>query len=93
LKDERDYRDYLDNILRYAEMGERITMGVDFETFCRNDEKTLAAIQILEVIGEASKSYPNPSRIDIRILIPQNQKAQSRAAFLQISPISCENLS
>jgi hypothetical protein len=38
------YRDYLRDILRYAEMGERITMGIDFETFCSNDEKTLAAI-------------------------------------------------
>jgi uncharacterized protein with HEPN domain len=58
LKDERDYRDYLNDILRYAEMGERITIDIDFETFCSNDEKTLAAIQILEVIGEASKKLP-----------------------------------
>lgn len=58
MKDRRDYRDYLHDILRYAEMAERITMGVDFETFCSNDEKTLAAIQILEVIGEASKNLP-----------------------------------
>lgn len=65
MKDKRDYRDYLHDILRYAEMAERITMGVDFETFCSNDEKTLAAIQILEVIGEASKICPNHSRIDI----------------------------
>jgi uncharacterized protein with HEPN domain len=53
LKYKRDCRDYLNDILRYAEKGERITMGIDFETFCSNDEKTLAAIQILEVIGEA----------------------------------------
>jgi uncharacterized protein with HEPN domain len=58
LKDERDYRDYLNDILRYAETGERIINGIDLETFCSNDEKTLAAVQILEVIGEASKKLP-----------------------------------
>jgi len=58
LKDKRDYRDYLHDILRYAEMAERITIGIDYEKFCNNDEKTLAAIQILEIIGEASKNLP-----------------------------------
>lgn len=33
MKDKRDYRDYLHDILRYAEMAERITLGIDFETF------------------------------------------------------------
>jgi len=28
------------------------------ETFCSNGEKTLASIQILEVIGKASKNLP-----------------------------------
>ncbi len=51
MKDKRDYRDYLYDILRYAEMAERIIIGIDFETFCSSDEKTLAAIQILEIIG------------------------------------------
>jgi len=58
LKDRRDYRDYLHDILRNAEMAERTTLDVDFETFCSNGEKTLASIQILEVIGEASKNLP-----------------------------------
>lgn len=33
MKDKRDYRDYLHDILRYAETAERITLGIDFETF------------------------------------------------------------
>jgi uncharacterized protein with HEPN domain len=58
LKDKRDFRDYLLDILRYAEIGERITIGVDFETFCSNEEKALSAVQVLEIIGEASKGLP-----------------------------------
>ncbi len=33
MKDKRDYRDYLHDILRYAEMAERITLGVDLRLF------------------------------------------------------------
>ena len=58
MKDKRDYRDYLQDILRYAEIGERITVGIDFETFCSNYEKALSAVQVLEIIGEASKKLP-----------------------------------
>lgn len=58
MKAARQYEDCLQDILRYAEMGERIVAGLDFEEFCRNEEKTLAAIQVLLVIGEASKGLP-----------------------------------
>lgn len=39
MSEKRDFRDYLLDILRYAEIGERITIGIDFETFCSNEEK------------------------------------------------------
>ena len=55
---ERDIRDYLQDILSYAEIGVKITDGVTFEAFCINEEKILAAIQVLEVIEEASKKLP-----------------------------------
>ena len=58
MRERRDFRDYLLDILRYAEIGERITIGVDFETFSSNEEKALSAVQVLEVIGEASKGLP-----------------------------------
>lgn len=77
MKDRRDYRDYLHDILRYAEMAERITMGVDFETFCSNDEKTLAAIQILEVIGEASKNLPKSLK-NRYLEVPWSEMAATR---------------
>lgn len=77
MKDKRDYRDYLHDILRYSEMAERITLGVDFETFCSNDEKTLAAIQILEVIGEASKNLPKSLK-DRYPEVPWSEMAATR---------------
>ncbi len=58
MKTGRQSEDRLQDILHYAEKGERIVAGVDFEEFCRNEEKTLAAIQVLLVIGEASKGLP-----------------------------------
>lgn len=51
----RDSRDYLRDIARYAEIGERMLEGLDFEEFAKDEVKVLAALQVLEIIGEASK--------------------------------------
>jgi uncharacterized protein with HEPN domain len=55
----RDSRDYLRDIARYAEVGERMLEGLDFEEFAKDEVKVLAALQVLEIIGEASKMVPD----------------------------------
>jgi uncharacterized protein with HEPN domain len=54
----RDYTDYLQDVLEYAGKAERFIQGIDFHTFQANEEKTLAVIRALEVIGEAARRIP-----------------------------------
>lgn len=61
-KSERDYRDFLVDMAQYAEKGVRIIENIDFEDFQNNEEKVLAAVRIIEVIGEASKHIPSSIR-------------------------------
>ena len=49
----RDSRDYLRDIVHYAEVGERMVEGLDFDEFAKDEVKVLAALQVLEIIGEA----------------------------------------
>jgi uncharacterized protein with HEPN domain len=58
MKAGRDFRDYLLDILQYSQKAERIINGIGFEEFYKNEEKILAGIQVLEVIGEACKNLP-----------------------------------
>ncbi len=62
MKAGRDYRDYLLDIFQYAEKGERIVKDLDFEDFQTNEEKILASIRVIEVIGEATKCLPDTFR-------------------------------
>jgi uncharacterized protein with HEPN domain len=54
-KAERDNRDFLEDMLQYAEIGIRIVKDLDYDAFLGNEEKVLAAIRAIEVIGEAAK--------------------------------------
>jgi uncharacterized protein with HEPN domain len=58
----RDYRDFLRDILAFAEKAERFVQGIDFQTFQEDEEKILAAIRALEVIGEAARRIPRSLR-------------------------------
>ncbi len=58
MKSKRTYVDYLHDILDHAQKAERFTAGVDFDAFYANEEKTLAVIRALEVIGEAARYLP-----------------------------------
>lgn len=58
MKPRRTYVDYLHDILDHAEKAERFIASIDFDTFCANEEKTLAVIRALEVIGEAARHLP-----------------------------------
>ncbi|MEA2054654.1 MAG: DUF86 domain-containing protein [Candidatus Thermoplasmatota archaeon] len=54
----RDYKIFLQDILRSIEHIEGYTEGMDIEAF-RNDQKTVdAVIRNLEIIGEATKNIP-----------------------------------
>jgi uncharacterized protein with HEPN domain len=55
----RDYTDALRDILEYADKAERFIVGIDFQAFQSNEEKTLAVIRALEVIGEAAIRRPH----------------------------------
>jgi len=63
----RDYTDYLRDILEYAEKAERFVESIDFEAFEANEEKTLAVVRALEVIGEAARRIP----VSIRSRYPE----------------------
>ena len=56
---ERDYRDYLDDIINSVKYIKEFTDNISFESF-RNDIKTqYAVIRCFEVMGEASKRIPD----------------------------------
>lgn len=58
----RDYTDFLRDILEYSEKAERFVEEIDFQAFEGNEEKTLAVIRALEVIGEAARHVPGSLR-------------------------------
>jgi uncharacterized protein with HEPN domain len=59
----RTHIHYLRDILEHAEKAERFTAGVDFDSFCATEEKVLAVIRTLEVIGEAARHVPDSLRL------------------------------
>jgi uncharacterized protein with HEPN domain len=58
MKVTKDYSDYLNDIVEYAQKAETFLSGISIEDFTGNEEKTLAAIRALEVIGEAARNIP-----------------------------------
>lgn len=54
MKSSKDYSDYLNDIIQYARKAESFLKGVSLEDFKANEEKALAVIRALEVIGEAA---------------------------------------
>ena len=58
----RDNKLYLKDILEAMSSIERFVMGVDFEDFKKNDEKSSAVIKKFEIIGEATKNIPENIR-------------------------------
>jgi uncharacterized protein with HEPN domain len=55
---EKDYRLYLQDILKCAQRIIRYTQGMTYEQFAQNDMLIDAVIRNLEVIGEATKRIP-----------------------------------
>ena len=60
----REYSDFLQDMLENARRAIQFVQGMDFETFS-NDEKTLyAVIRAIEIIGEAAAKIPDEVRSD-----------------------------
>jgi uncharacterized protein with HEPN domain len=55
MKNDRESKDFLQDILENAKKIGVFTKGVKFNSFKRNDEKIYAVLRALEVIGEAAK--------------------------------------
>lgn len=59
---EREWRFYLDDMLRFAEKVRAYSAGIDQETFERDELKYDAILRNLELIGEAATHVPNDVR-------------------------------
>jgi uncharacterized protein with HEPN domain len=55
---QREFVDYLRDILDAIEKAEQFTEGVDFKQFAADDKTIFAVIRALEIIGEAAKKIP-----------------------------------
>lgn len=58
----REYGDYIQDILDSINAIEEFTKGMDFEEFARDRKTSFAVIRGLEIIGEAAKSIPKSIR-------------------------------
>ena len=59
----RAIRDYLEDILRYAEKAQRFVADVpSLDAFAEDEMRVMATIRALEVIGEAVKHIPHSLR-------------------------------
>jgi len=61
-EDNREYRDYLQDIYEAAEKAQKFVEGMDYETFKDDDKTGYATLRALEIIGEAAKKIPNSLR-------------------------------
>jgi uncharacterized protein with HEPN domain len=56
---ERDFTDYIKDILSSIQDVEEFTSGITFEDFLKDKKTIKAVIRSLEVLGEASKKIPD----------------------------------
>jgi uncharacterized protein with HEPN domain len=55
---EREYRDYLRDILYAVKRAESFMEGMDFVAFEADEKTAFAAVRDLEIVGEAAKKIP-----------------------------------
>lgn len=73
----REYRDYLDDILESIKEIEQFTAGMAFEDFAKDKKTINAVVRSIEVIGEAVKHIPKSVK-DKAPLIPWKKMADMR---------------
>lgn len=54
----RDYSDYLRDMIHYGNLAQDLLLGIDLDAFAENEEKTLAVVHALQIIGEAAQKLP-----------------------------------
>lgn len=59
---ERDYRDYIRDIIDSSEKAMQFVEGMTFESFSIDAKSVFAVIRALEIIGEAAKHIPQTVR-------------------------------
>lgn len=59
MKRKRIYTDYLRDIAHYAARAEQFVAGLEFEQFLADEEKSLAVLHALQIIGEAASRLPD----------------------------------
>jgi len=59
MKRKRIYTDYLHDIAHYAARAEQFVAGLEFEQFLADEEKSLAVLHALQIIGEAASHLPD----------------------------------
>ena len=74
---EREWRFYLDDMLRFAEKVKAYSAGIDRDTFERHELKYDAILRNLELIGEAATHVPAEVR-EQRAEIPWRQVIATR---------------
>ncbi len=57
-KGEREYRDYLQDILYAVKRTESFIEGMDFVAFEADEKTAFAVVRALEIVGEAAKKIP-----------------------------------
>lgn len=62
MKSNREYTDYLKDILDAIEKVQQFVEEMDFEKFSRDSKTIFAVIRGLEIIGEASKKIPETTK-------------------------------
>jgi len=55
---EREYKDYITDIVEAIESIERFVTGLTFKNFKKDDKTISAIVRKLEIIGEAAKNIP-----------------------------------
>ena len=58
MSSEREYADYLEDILDAISKIAKFIKGMTFDQFSKDDKTTYAVIRALEIIGEATKHIP-----------------------------------
>lgn len=59
---ERDYREYLNDVVHYAEAAVRVASGHDTGSLIDDEEAGLALERAIEIVGEASGRVPEKIR-------------------------------
>ncbi len=62
MKTEREYLDYVENILNAIEKVAQFIQGMELRTFVRDEKTIFAVVRALEIIGEAAKKIPHSVR-------------------------------